>query len=632
MAALDYDNGGAVAPSTTAKKKKKSVFEELYDTLQAGAKQNSLGVNALASQIADSASSITPSAVKTPTEILSGDRGVVSVASQLVNQLNGTQDTGALPTLFNKISNAASQKAMENAAENAAADEAESEMSAALRNLMDQYNNTPVYTSKTAEEIEAQARGETSSYYEQLRLAAQQAQERGDLALAQQLNALQRSYEQQREETAKAYNQAYSQADRQLLSRGMQRSSYGAQTLANLSQQGAEAQNRIGEAQTADIGNIEAQRTQLAEQLAEKLEGYSANEAADVLARIKELEDQNYERGMTNAQYRNQLASQIYEYLTAEKSSEKADEWKEREFAESVRQFDLSNELDRKELDRRLSNDEITSEQWMLQYNHALENDAITHDQWQQQMDYQRDRGRISDEQWEQQMAYQKSRDTVSDEQWNKTFEASQEQWQKSFDRDLANDKISAEQWAMQYNLALEERKISSDQWLAEFNYQKERGLISDQQWQEQMDYQRDRGLISDQQWQMQMDYQKDKDAVTYTQWQTEFTEGVRQFNETHKESSGGGGSSGSSSAGTTGTGTNGSGADTTGTNGTNGTTTPKTGNWNSFMNTLNSWGLNGNSNGTTTLSDPVIQGFLYDFMSPVRETKDMITGLFKKK
>lgn len=63
------------------------------------------------------------------------------------------------------------------------------------------------------------------------------------------------SYGQQRQASDKSYDQAYSQADRQLLSRGMQRSSYGAQTLANINQQKIDTQNNIWKAQIADYQN-----------------------------------------------------------------------------------------------------------------------------------------------------------------------------------------------------------------------------------------------------------------------------------------------------------------------------------------------------------------------------------------
>ena len=209
----------------------------------------------------------------------------------------------------------------------------------ALQKLLEQYNQTSSYVPKTADQIRQQAQGEYQSYYDQLRLAAQQAQARNDLALQQQREGLQRTYDKQREASQKEYANAYSRADRQQLSRGMQRSSYTAQVLANLTKEGAEAQQELWDAQGAAEGNIDAQRTQLAAQLADQLSQYSASEAADVLARIKQLEDQEYDRGRENEQYKNSLSAQIYQFLYQGEQDKIAQEQWQKEFDENVRQW-----------------------------------------------------------------------------------------------------------------------------------------------------------------------------------------------------------------------------------------------------------------------------------------------------
>lgn len=68
-------------------------------------------------------------------------------------------------------------------------------------------------------------------------------------------DSLNYSYGQKRIESDKAFDQAISQQDRQLLSRGMQRSSYGMQTLGNMRQQKVDAQNAIYDQQIADYEN-----------------------------------------------------------------------------------------------------------------------------------------------------------------------------------------------------------------------------------------------------------------------------------------------------------------------------------------------------------------------------------------
>ena len=220
--------------------------------------------------------------------------------------------------------------------------ESQSALTAQLESLIAQFNSTPGYTPKTDEQIREQAEGEYQSYYDQLKLTAQQQQAQSDLALSQQRDKLAITYQKQKDASAKEYADAYSATDRQLLSRGMQRSSYAAQTLANIDTQGAQAQQAIADAQAAAEGDIDAQRTQLAQQLAAQLAQYDASKAADVLNRIRELEDQEYERTQASQDRQNSLSMQIYELMYQQERDRIADEQWQQEFEESVRQFNVS--------------------------------------------------------------------------------------------------------------------------------------------------------------------------------------------------------------------------------------------------------------------------------------------------
>lgn len=198
------------------------------------------------------------------------------------------------------------------------------------------------YTPKTPEQIREQAEGEYQSYYDQLKLTAQQQQQQSDLALQQQRDSLKDTYDKQREDSAQQYRQAYSKTDRTMLGRGMQRSSYTAQTLANLLQEGAEAQQDIGDAQAAAEGKIDAQRAQLAQQLAAQLGQYDAAKQADILARIRELEDQEYQRELTGTQNQQNLTLQLWKALYQGERDKISDEQWQKQFAESVRQYESS--------------------------------------------------------------------------------------------------------------------------------------------------------------------------------------------------------------------------------------------------------------------------------------------------
>lgn len=170
--------------------------------------------------------------------------------------------------------------------------------------------NQSAFTPLTQQQMQEQATNRYKSTYDQKKLTAQQAYETNDQALAQQLAALQSSYNKQKAETAENTKQTYAAADRQALGRGMQRSSYNNATLANINLKGEKALNQLGEAQLAQEKNIGDQRSLYAQQLSTQLAQYDASMQADILAYMDELEAREYDR----AQTANQLAMQLYQY------------------------------------------------------------------------------------------------------------------------------------------------------------------------------------------------------------------------------------------------------------------------------------------------------------------------------
>jgi len=216
------------------------------------------------------------------------------------------------------------------------------DMDSALNTLRTEFDrNMGTYRPKTEQEIQAQARSDYQSYYDQLRRAALNEYGMNDLALQQQRAGLQSSYDKSREASAKQYRQAYSNADRALLNRGMQRSSYAMQTLANVDMQGAEAQQAIWDAQVAAEGNIDAQRRQLAGNLANTMMGYDAGQASDVMSRVWGLRDTEYERQVNRANTLNSLANQLYGYLS-QNNEYARNQWNtENTMRENQHQFDV---------------------------------------------------------------------------------------------------------------------------------------------------------------------------------------------------------------------------------------------------------------------------------------------------
>lgn len=200
------------------------------------------------------------------------------------------------------------------------------------------------YTPKTEDQIRQQAETDYASYYAALNLAAQQAYDRNDLALQQQAAGLQSTYDKQRQASAENYRNLYSQADRQMIGRGMQRSSYGAQVLANIGVKGAEAQQALYDQQGAAEANIGAQRSQLAQQLSAQLSQYAANQQSDVLKQINALRDQEYDRGWAAYQFDQQLAMQMQQFAFQQEQARIQQEQWQKQFDESVRQFDVQQE------------------------------------------------------------------------------------------------------------------------------------------------------------------------------------------------------------------------------------------------------------------------------------------------
>ena len=280
-----------------------------------------------------------------------------------------------------------------------------------IQEILGQYRNRGAYTPKTSAENKARAEDEVRAYYDQLRLGAQQQQERADLALQQQRAGLQDTYDRQREASAQEYRQRYSQADRQMLSRGMQRSSYGAQVLANIGQRGAEAQQRLWDAQGAAEGNIDAQRAQLAEQLGQQLQQYDASRAADILKRSRELDDQEYERAQADQARRDQTGMQLANMLRQAERDQVSDEQFEKQFGLSKQQAEA----------------QMANIQWQQQYQEGRA--KASDEQWAKQfgLSQQQLEAQLANQQW--QREYQQARDAAADAQWQQNYDFNAQKW-----------------------------------------------------------------------------------------------------------------------------------------------------------------------------------------------------------
>ena len=185
----------------------------------------------------------------------------------------------------------------------------------ALAALMAQIQATSSnYTPKTGKQIRDEANRNIGGKYAAQRLAAEQAYQTNDQALARELAGLQAAYDEQRDQSAESYDNAMRQADRQSTNRGMQRSSFNNATLSNIATEGLEARQKINEAQTEHEGNIDAQRTLLAKQLQSTLQQQTAQKMDELNAYIAAEEQKEYDRQQANIAQQNQLAMQLYQF------------------------------------------------------------------------------------------------------------------------------------------------------------------------------------------------------------------------------------------------------------------------------------------------------------------------------
>lgn len=173
------------------------------------------------------------------------------------------------------------------------------------------------YTPKSDAELRTAAENMYRNQRDQAILSAQQTRDASVSALNSQLDALGTSYARQREQQQQATVQSRANADRQSLSRGMQRSSYNNATLANIDLAGNKALAQIDQNQTDDTNSIKAQISQLEQQLQQNLASANSTYENNVLAKLQELQDAEYSRRQAAEDTANDIRFRLYQYQQA---------------------------------------------------------------------------------------------------------------------------------------------------------------------------------------------------------------------------------------------------------------------------------------------------------------------------
>lgn len=172
----------------------------------------------------------------------------------------------------------------------------------------------PSYTARTDEELQAAAEKRYQTQYNQQKLTAKQNYEASDLAYQNQLKSLQDTLASNQSTLAKSVQDSVASADRYTITRGMQRSSYGAANRANIQNKGNESLAGLLKQYATDAGGIESNRALLAQQLADTLAQYDIDYLNDVQSYIDEQKQIDYERQAAATEAANALQMQLFEY------------------------------------------------------------------------------------------------------------------------------------------------------------------------------------------------------------------------------------------------------------------------------------------------------------------------------
>lgn len=169
------------------------------------------------------------------------------------------------------------------------------------------------FTPKTDAELRAQAETMYKNQRDQAILSAQQSHDSSVAALNSQLAALDTAYARQAEQQKRATAASRANADRQSLSRGMQRSSYNNATLANIDLAGEKALAQIAQNQTNDVNSVNSQISQLQQQLQQNISSANSSFENSVLAKLAELQADQYSKQQTAQATNNDILMQLYQ-------------------------------------------------------------------------------------------------------------------------------------------------------------------------------------------------------------------------------------------------------------------------------------------------------------------------------
>lgn len=172
---------------------------------------------------------------------------------------------------------------------------------------------TGSYTPRTEEQLREEAERRYQTQYNQQRLTAEQNTAAKDLAYQQQLQQLADSLATGQRAIAQDTAASMASADRYMITRGMQRSSYGAANRANLQLKGQQNLLDLQKQFDTNAAGVAGNRALLAQQLADTLAQYDIDYLNDVQSYIDEQKQLDYDRQVAADQYANELNMQLFQ-------------------------------------------------------------------------------------------------------------------------------------------------------------------------------------------------------------------------------------------------------------------------------------------------------------------------------
>lgn len=246
-------------------------------------------------------------------------------------------------------------------------------------------------------------------------------------SLARYASAIQAGYDAQREASGKQYDRNKSAAENAALKRGMGRSSYNLQTLANIDEDRAKAQQDIWNNQQSDLN-------QFAYQLGKDMQAQSNWQA--------EMDYQKERAGKADEQWQQQFDYQAGRDRTADEQWEKQFNTQNSQWQQT---FDTQNSQWERQFNANQAQQQVQNQQWERQFN-------TSNEQWNRQFEANQNQQNIANQQWERQF-------NTTNNQWERQFATGNEQWNKEFAAQQEQNRIANEQWEKQFNFQVEQSK-----------------------------------------------------------------------------------------------------------------------------------------------------------------------------